>query len=121
MLSGISTECLALIYGACCGLLAPSEGEGFGLPLIEATHYNLPIIARDLPVFREVAGDGAQYFSGLSPYALAHTIRDWLDSGEHSGKTLADNFGYLSWRDSTGQLLNIMGLEEHSVTTSDHH
>ena len=40
-------------------LLAASEGEGFGLPLIEAARYGLPILARDLPVFREVAGKHA--------------------------------------------------------------
>jgi glycosyltransferase involved in cell wall biosynthesis len=109
-LSGISDEYLALIYEACCCLLAPSEGEGFGLPLIEAAHYNLPIIARDLPVFREVAGDDAQYFSGLSPNALAQSIVQWLDSQKERGKVHANHFGCLSWRDSTGQLLKIMGL-----------
>ncbi|MFT4268718.1 MAG: glycosyltransferase family 1 protein, partial [Xenophilus sp.] len=61
-LEGISDEYLDQIYSACCCLLAASRGEGFGLPLIEAASKHLPILARDLPVFREVAQGHAQYF-----------------------------------------------------------
>jgi glycosyltransferase involved in cell wall biosynthesis len=46
-------------------LLFPSFAEGYGLPLIEAFAAGLPVIASDLPVFREIAGDIPAY---LSPY-----------------------------------------------------
>ena len=59
-------------------LISPSEGEGFGLPLIEAAQHATPIIARDIPVFREVAGDHAFYFDGLEASALADAIHQWL-------------------------------------------
>ena len=77
-LNGISDAYLDEVYAASTCLLAPSEGEGFGLPLIEGARHKLPILARDLPVFREVAGDHAAYFSGLDPQDLATVIRDWL-------------------------------------------
>jgi hypothetical protein len=32
------------------------------LPNIEASLFDLPIIARDIPIFREVCQDGAYYF-----------------------------------------------------------
>lgn len=35
-------------------LLFPSKAEGFGLPLIEALGMGVPVIASDLPVFREI-------------------------------------------------------------------
>ena len=38
-------------------LLMPSFAEGFGLPLIEALQLGTPVIASDLAVFREIAGD----------------------------------------------------------------
>lgn len=38
-------------------LLLPSWTEGFGMPLTEALQQGLPVIASDLPVFREVAGE----------------------------------------------------------------
>ncbi|MBB3118066.1 glycosyltransferase [Pseudoduganella violacea] len=77
-LRGISDEYLEQVYRASACLLAPSEGEGFGLPLIEAARHALPVIARDLPVFREVAQEHAHYFSGMAGADLAAAVRDWL-------------------------------------------
>ena len=44
-------------------LLFPSFVEGYGLPLVEALSLGLPVIASDLPAFREVAGDVPDYLS----------------------------------------------------------
>jgi len=55
---------LAEAYASHDALLMASEGEGFGLPVAEAMHAGLPLILRDLPVFREAAGDDALYFGG---------------------------------------------------------
>ena len=48
-------EMARLIAGA-RALLMPSFVEGFGLPVIEALQLGTPVIASDLPVFREIAG-----------------------------------------------------------------
>ena len=54
-----SDALLSESYAEADALIMASEGEGFGLPLIEAAQHDLPLIARDLPVFREIAGDAA--------------------------------------------------------------
>jgi alpha-1,3-rhamnosyl/mannosyltransferase len=55
-------ELRALYCGA--GMFAyPSLAEGFGLPLIEALATGLPVIASDLPVLREIAGQHAHFVS----------------------------------------------------------
>jgi|GEM_PF-2999818 len=41
------------------------------LPLVEAARHSLPIIARDIPVFKEVARDKAYYFTGNDDQSLA--------------------------------------------------
>ena len=43
-------------------------------PLIEAAKCERPIIARDIPVFREIAGEHAYFFSGMGLGAAATMI-----------------------------------------------
>ena len=74
---GVNDAFLQQIYRSSACLLAPSEGEGFGLPLIEAAHYGLPILARDIAVFKEVMGEHAQYFVANSAPELAVAISGW--------------------------------------------
>lgn len=54
-----SDDELVELYATSHALIAASYDEGFGLPLIES---GLPVIARDIEVFREVLGDNAIYF-----------------------------------------------------------
>ncbi|MCL9683003.1 glycosyltransferase family 4 protein [Legionella maioricensis] len=46
-------------------LLFPTFSEGYGLPLIEVLSFNTPVIASDLPVFREIAGNIPDYLDPL--------------------------------------------------------
>ncbi|MEX3640006.1 glycosyltransferase [Paraburkholderia sp. BR14320] len=78
-LEGISDEYLERVYAVSSCLLSPSEGEGYGLPLIEAAKHGLPMIARDIEVFREVAGDAAFYFTGTQAADLEQAIHRWLE------------------------------------------
>ncbi len=104
-LEGISDEYLEKVYAASSCLIAASEGEGFGLPLIEAAQHKLPIIARDIPVFREVAGEHAFYFSGLEPQNLAEAINNWLMLNAKGKAPQSTNIPWLTWQQSTQQLL----------------
>ena len=106
-----SDEYLEKIYQASSCLIAASEAEGFGLPLIEAARYELPILARDLPIFREVAGEHATYFNGLDAESLAQAIRDWLKA-DAEGRTISSKgMPWLTWEESTDQLLKVMGIQ----------
>lgn len=103
---GASDALLLQLYGAASGLLAASEAEGFGLPLVEAAQYKLPIIARDLPVFREVAGDHAFYFSGKAAGDLAEALRNWLEMHAGGRVPTSENMPWLTWDQSAQQLLD---------------
>lgn len=56
-LSRCPDDVLAAWLGGARALLMPSFTEGFGLPIIEALGFGCPVIASDLPVFREIGGD----------------------------------------------------------------
>ncbi|NLN67882.1 MAG: glycosyltransferase family 4 protein [Alcaligenaceae bacterium] len=107
-LEGVSDEYLESVYAVSTCLIAASYGEGFGLPLIEAAQHKLPIIARDISVFREVAGSYAFYFNSEDPSILAQSIKEWLV--QHGGNLhlKSDNMPWLTWRESAKQLLNII-------------
>lgn len=107
-LKGISDEYLELVYKSSNCLIAASLNEGFGLPLIEAGAHQIPVIARDIPVFREVARDSAFYFQGNSGAELAGSIKQWLKMYEQGISPSSDNMKWNTWRQSTELLKNVL-------------
>lgn len=103
-----SDEYLDRLYAAAACLVAASFGEGFGLPLIEAAQHGVPIIARDLPVFREVAGDHAFYFHAESSEALAGALEAWLRLYASGAHPSSHGMRWLTWRESAARLLEIV-------------
>lgn len=107
-LAQLSDAELAQCYRRAAAVLVPSAGEGFGLPLIEAAHAGTPIIASDLPVFREIAGEHATYFALRDADALAATLRDWLTRNAAGGVARPDPGIALTWEQSADELLDVI-------------
>lgn len=107
-LQGVGDDLLEQIYAASNCLIAASADEGFGLPLIEAARHRLPVLARDIAVFREVAGEHASYFSGDAPRELAGAIKSWLDLDRDGGVPSSEGMPWLTWQQSTQNLLDII-------------
>ena len=58
----------------------PSIDEGFGIPIIEAFSYSLPVICSDISVFREIANDSVSYFKKGDFISLSEKIQILIDS-----------------------------------------
>jgi glycosyltransferase involved in cell wall biosynthesis len=109
-LAGISDEYLEAVYGHADCLLTASEAEGFGLPLIEAAQKGLPILARDIPVFREVAGKHALYFSGTKASDLTNAVIRWLKLYEDGTHPTSREMPWLTWHQSAMQLAELLRI-----------
>lgn len=59
-------------------LLFPTFTEGFGLPLIEALSLKVPVIASDIPVFREIAGDIPDYLDPIDGKGWMEYIENYM-------------------------------------------
>ena len=95
-----SDELLQQAYYRCQGMIAASDGEGFGLNLVEAARAGLPILARDIPVFREVAGLHASYFAEAEADSLAGEIRAWVRSITLGTAPSSRGMPLLTWQES---------------------
>ncbi len=104
-----SDALLKSLYADCEVLVAASFTEGFGLPVVEAGHFGKPVIASDIPVFREVAegAPAAEFFPVGDAQALADCIAQ-LARGElpASWQSYDRPAGWPSWAESTQQLLH---------------
>jgi glycosyltransferase involved in cell wall biosynthesis len=65
---------LLAYYRGALAFVFPSILESFGHPLLEAMLAGAPVVASDIPAFREIAGDTALYFPALDAKALAACV-----------------------------------------------
>jgi glycosyltransferase involved in cell wall biosynthesis len=63
-------------------LLFPTFAEGYGLPLIEALSFNVPVIVSDLAIFREIAGAIPEYLDPIDGKGWLEMILNYTQ--EHS-------------------------------------
>lgn len=71
---------LHYLYENAAGFIYPSLDEGFGIPLLDAALSGCPLACSDIPAFREVAGDIAEYFDPEDAVSIASAISRMLAS-----------------------------------------
>ncbi len=62
-------------------MLFPSLVEGYGMPIVEALMVGTPVIASDLPVFHEIAGEIPDYIDVLDGLGWLASIKAYMDDG----------------------------------------
>jgi glycosyltransferase involved in cell wall biosynthesis len=74
MLPRLEEAELSLLFSTATALVFPSLYEGGGIPVVEAMACGCPVIAADIPVVREFAGDAASYFDPLDVEAMGQAM-----------------------------------------------
>lgn len=84
----ISNDELSGYFQHAEGLIFPSLCEGFGIPVLEAYYYQLPLLLSNCSSLPEVAGDAAIYFNPLSPDDMADKIVSFINMESEEKKKL---------------------------------
>ena len=92
------------------GIVVPSFAEGFGIPLIEGGGLGRPVFCSDIPVFREIGGDGPFYFNPYDAASIAAAIAGYCEAPMLHGERLArmrcsilERFGFDAFVDMVAQ------------------
>jgi glycosyltransferase involved in cell wall biosynthesis len=74
LLGYVSDQQLAWLYSHAQFLAMPSLYEGFGLPLVEAMQFSLPILTSNIGSMAEIVGNAALLVDPLSTESISHGI-----------------------------------------------
>lgn len=104
----IPSKDLVGLFRQASAYVFPSLSEGFGIPGLDAMAAGLPVLASDIPVFREVYADSVLYFNPKDPAYLATKIKTVLENNKlrqnliEKGQNQAANY---SWQKMTKETL----------------
>lgn len=94
----VDDEGLARLFSEARALLFPSLAEGYGIPLVEALAAGVPVIASNLPVFREIGQGVPDFLPACDPAAWRDAILDYADPA--SGRRGAQLQRIMAFRNS---------------------
>lgn len=101
---------LPSLYRGARAVVMPSLWEGFGLPLLEAMASRVPVVASDIPVHHEVAGDAALFAPPGDVAALADAIETVVSDDDVRRRLVAsgrERVARFSWDRSARQALEL--------------
>ena len=89
----VSRKQLVAFYTHASALLFPSRYEGFGIPLVEAMHYGVPIVASDAACIPEIVGDAGVLLPPDDVDVWARAIEELVVDPPRAGSLAAKSRG----------------------------
>lgn len=127
ILGYVARDLMPELYRRARMLVFPSLHEGFGLPILEAFHSRIPVIAADVGSCPEVAGDAALLIDPTESGAIAGAIERLLDDDALCRNLIARGEirrRQFSWRNAVAKTLQAFdriapARPARSVTVTD--
>lgn len=106
--NGVPDETYAQILSNHAVLVSASFDEGYGIPVADAMALGVPAVITDMPIFHEVAGDGALYFDPHSPQDFADKVKQAaeLETAQLLSRKGFEKSRTFSWHESAHTLLD---------------
>lgn len=99
------------LYSNANALVHPSLAEGFGLPVLEAMAFGVPVIISNKTSLPEVGGDAAHYWNHYEPEYMAKVVNEALTefkaSPDKKIKELTQQANKFSWNKAAEQYLEV--------------
>jgi len=92
-------ELSQILERASIGICA-SKDEGFGLPLREFLEIGLPVVASDIPVFREIESQNIKYFNLGNLHELEAAVESTMNQG-----FIRESVKFTQWDDAYNALM----------------
>ncbi len=86
LIGTIDEEMKYKLYQNAHGFLFPSLLEGFGLPVVEAMSFGLPVFISNLTSLPEIGGPHAFYFENFEAFKMAEIVKSGLTSFDEKKK-----------------------------------
>jgi len=106
----VPDEDMPLIYKNALAYIFPSLKEGFGLPVLEAMSFGLPVVCSNLSSLPEIAGEAALYFNPYREDEIAEKIYLLISNEQLRQKLIErgkERIKKFNWRDCAENTLNI--------------
>ncbi|WP_193627286.1 glycosyltransferase family 4 protein [Brevibacterium sp. CFH 10365] len=118
---GVSDEEYARLLDESTALVTASREEGFGLPVIEAMAQGVPVAVSDIPIFREIAAEAAEYFDPEDPPSIAQAITRLTDEQRWAEQSAAgqEQSQVFDWAASAASLVELIRSVAANRKTED--
>ncbi len=118
---GVSDEEYARLLDESTALVTASREEGFGLPVIEAMAQGVPVAVSDIPIFREIAAEAAEYFDPEDPPSIARAITRLTDEQRWAEQSAAgqEQSQVFDWAASAASLVELIRSVAANRRTED--
>lgn len=112
LLGRVSDEQAAQLFSHALAYVFPSYNEGFGLPVLEAFRFGVPVAVASNSALPEVGGDAVLTFDPFSVDAIHDALLQLVEVQQLRHSLIAkghERLKHFSWKQAAGEIVGLVG------------